>query len=420
MGTIIIALFKPQIKVKGHSINIFFSPALIGALFLIFSNVLPFEDVAKGLTADIGINPIKILALFLSMTLISIFLDETGFFRYLANIAVQKCNGKQIKLFVIFFFMVSGLTIFTSNDVVILTLTPFMCYFAKNANINPIPYLFSEFIAANTASMLLIIGNPTNIYLGTMADINFFDYMQVMYLPSILATTTAFLILLILFKKQLAKPIIVTIDRVQIKDKTYLTYSLLVMAICTITLSISGFIKIQMWLISTIAFFILVLGILLISLIKRKKPVELLMTIQRAPWEVIPLVLSMFIIVLALGNSRTTEMIAELLNKNHILLIYGVTSTFTANIINNIPMSVLYSSIIVESGQGVTATYASIIGSNIGAYLTPIGALAGIMWLNILRNQGINFKFKNFMAYGVCVAIPALFAALLGLIIVIG
>ena len=80
-------------------------------------------------------------------------------------------------------------------------------------------------------------------------------------------------------------------------------------------------------------------------------------------------------------------------------------------------MSVLFSSLLAGSGD-LTATYAAVIGSNIGAYLTPIGALAGVMWLGILRNQSIKFGFGKFVAYGACVAIPTLFAALLGLLYV--
>ena len=74
--------------------------------------------------------------------------------------------------------MVAILTIFTSNDIVILTFTPFICYFSKNAKINPIPYLVAEFAAANTYSMMLIIGNPTNIYLATSASIDFISYFN--------------------------------------------------------------------------------------------------------------------------------------------------------------------------------------------------------------------------------------------------
>ena len=92
VGTIAVALVRPQVRVGGYDVCVFFVPALLGALGLTLFGVLPWDDVAGGLAADSDINPLKILALFLSMTLLSVFLDETGFFRYLANLAVQKCG----------------------------------------------------------------------------------------------------------------------------------------------------------------------------------------------------------------------------------------------------------------------------------------------------------------------------------------
>jgi len=405
-GTIAVALVKPRI---------FFTPALLGALILLLSGLLPWLDAINGLTADSDINPLKILALFLSMTLLSIFLDELGFFKYLANLAVKKCDGKQIRLFVIFYCMISALTVFTCNDVVILTFTPFICYFAKSAKVDPIPYLVSEFVAANTASMLLIIGNPTNIYLGTMAGIGFFEYLKVMALPTAFAVIIAFIVLFALFRNRLKQPIDVSTENIAIEQKTLLAFGLAVLAICTFMLTISGFIEIPMWFISIMGLLTLLFGVALISLFKYRKPIELLYSFRRAPWEVIPLVISMFIIVLALENSGATETIAALLNSGNTLFTYGITSTLAANLINNIPMSVLFSSLLAGSGD-LTATYAAVIGSNIGAYLTPIGALAGIMWLGILRSHSIKFGFGKFVAYGACVAIPTLFAALLGLL----
>jgi len=408
IGTIVVALIKPRF---------FFVPAFLGALLLLFSGLQSWSDTISGLTADSDINPLKILALFLSMTLLSVFLDEIGFFRYLANMAVQKCGGNQIRLFVIFYCMVSALTVFTSNDVVILTFTPFICYFAKSARVDPIPYLVSEFVAANTASMLLIIGNPTNIYLGTMAGIDFFSYLKVMALPTTFAVIVAFIVLLVIFHNRLKQPISVSLENVTIEQRTLLAFSLAVLTICTLMLAISGFIAVPMWLISVIGLFILLFGVSLISLLKRRKPIELFYSIRRAPWEVIPLVISMFIIVLALESSGAMEKISALLNSGNTLFTYGIASTLAANLINNIPMSVLFSSLLAGSGD-LTATYAAVIGSNIGAYLTPIGALAGVMWLGILRNQSIKFGFGKFVAYGACVAIPTLFAALLGLLYV--
>jgi arsenical pump membrane protein len=65
------------------------------------------------------------------------------------------------------------------------------------------------------------------------------------------------------------------------------------------------------------------------------------------------------------------------------------------------------------------ATYSTIIGSNIGAYLTPIGALAGIMWMQTLAKHNIKFNFLDFIKYGIVVSIPTLLMALLGLSLIL-
>lgn len=77
------------------------------------------------------------------------------------------------------------MTVFTSNDVIILTFTPPICIFAKKAKISPLPFLFGEFIAANTWSMALIVGNPTIVYLAQSAGITFVEYVSVMALPTL-------------------------------------------------------------------------------------------------------------------------------------------------------------------------------------------------------------------------------------------
>ena len=87
------------------------------------------------------------------------------------------------------------------------------------------------------------------------------------------------------------------------------------------------------------------------------------------------------------------------------------------NFINNIPISVLFSEVI-ESGVA-SEVYASIIGTNIGAFLTPIGALAGIMWLSMLKQNNVKFNFLTFTKYGIILSIPTLLGALIGLSIVL-
>ena len=97
--------------------------------------------------------------------------------------------------------------------------------------------------------------------------------------------------------------------------------------------------------------------------------------------------------------------------------VYGIVSTLLCNFINNIPVSVLFSEV-VEKGVS-SQIYASIIGTNIGAFLTPIGALAGIMWLSILKQNNVKFNFITFTKYGALIAIPTLLAALISLSLIL-
>jgi arsenical pump membrane protein len=122
----------------------------------------------------------------------------------------------------------------------------------------------------------------------------------------------------------------------------------------------------------------------------------------------------MFFIVLALEKQGITDNLKNALNNTNTIFSYGTTSYLSCSLINNIPMSVLYSSISTDLGS----IYSSIIGSNIGAFLTPIGALAGIMWLSILKKHDIKFNFLDFIKYGAIISLPTLAASLLGLLII--
>ena len=173
LAMILAVLFYPKINIGRLSLSSYWVVTLVGAVLLLSVGAVDLQAVLAALLADTAINPLKILVLFISMTLLSIYLDELGFFRYLASVTLKRAGCSQTRLFFILYITVSVLTVFTSNDIIILSFTPFICYFAKNARISPLPYLAAEFVAANTWSMALIIGNPTNIYLVTAAGGDF-------------------------------------------------------------------------------------------------------------------------------------------------------------------------------------------------------------------------------------------------------
>ena len=253
---ILSVLIFPKIKIGKISINTYWIVCLIGAILMVLFRVISFDDIYYSLTIDSSINPLKILILFFSMTLLSIFLDEVGFFKFLATRAASLAKTNQLILFVILYFLTSFLTIFTSNDIEILTFTPFICYFCKNASIDAKPYLVAEFAAANTWSMMLIIGNPTNIYLATSANIDFISYVKVMAIPTIVSGLVELAIIYLLFRKSLKKPMSLSFEKNSIEDKIGLCLGLTHLGICLVLLVISSYINFDMYLIALLCEFI--------------------------------------------------------------------------------------------------------------------------------------------------------------------
>lgn len=411
----IVAFCKPSINIRNTSVSIFWIVPFLGAIAMILTGNASLSEIIKEFTSDSAVNPLKILILFISMTLISIYLDCVGFFKFLASKVLSSAGKSQKTLFVYLYITVSVLTVFTSNDIIVLTFTPFICYFAKNAKIDPIPYLVTEFIAANTWSMILIIGNPTNIYLATNAGASFSEYTLKMALPTITSGLISFILLYLIFRKRLSKPIEAIKKVEKIEDKAAVIIGIIHLAGSIIMMVISSYTSLPMWIIAFGFCISLFVSSGIYFMITRKNLGVLTESIKRTPIETVPFVLSMFIIVLALQNSGITDILAEKLTDGNTVFTYGTTSFFAANLINNIPMSVLYSAITnaADSASYTQALYASIIGSNLGAFFTPLGALAGIMWTSLLKNSNVKMNFARFTKYGTAIAIPSLTASLL-------
>ncbi len=405
-------LFFPEIRIGKLKIGTYWIAAAAGAITVLACGQCDLAAVGSALVADTAVNPVKILALFLSMTVLSVFLDELGFFRALAGFALRHTGKGQKKLFFSLYITVSVLTVFTSNDVIVLSFTPFICYFAKEAKIDPMPYLAAEFVAANTWSMALMIGNPTNIYLASAFGIDFVKYFCVSILPTLAAGVVSLALLFLLFRKKLATPIEGQAERCRVEDGVAMWIGVIHLGACTLLLAVSSYIGVEMWIVSLSAVGSLFLCNLVLAAFRKKPPKELGGCIRRAPWQLVPFLLSMFIMSEVLSGQGTCAAIGEWLGADFAVWKYGTLSFVFSNLINNIPMSVFFSSVIASSGAGAEAVFATAVGSNLGAFFTPVGALAGIMFGAILSEHGIKFGFLQFLKLGICIAVPALCAAL--------
>lgn len=433
--TIILIFKKPnlQIRIKNRNLSIetFFIGPLIGVVLILIFNILTIQEIFHGLVGQNNFSPIGILILFLSMVFISTFLDTTGFFEFCARLALKFAGKSGIRLFFIFYVIISTLTIFTSNDIIILTFTPFIYYYTKAAKVDPKPYLIAEFFAANTWSMALYIGNPTNILLASAFSIKFDEYFVMMLLPTVGAGIINFLLLLLIFRKQIHRSIIynasLTLTR-SIEDKSGAILGVTILSLCIFLLAIAPYFSIQMWIVSFYCALFLLIIVSIRDLYHRfnrknifnSKRFQTKSTLKKMPWAIIPFILCLFVLVEAIELTGLTQEIGNFFrsvssdSKTLYTFLFGYLSAISANFLNNIPMSVAFVPIINGASlNGLQpAIFATIIGSNLGANITPLGALAGIMWLSILKNKDYNFKFRDFIKYGIIVTPLCLFICL--------
>ena len=176
-----------------------------------------------------------------------------------------------------------------------------------------------------------------------------------------------------------------------------------------------------MWLVAAICAVSLLVISLIIRFITKKNWIYLGDCFKRLPYQLIPFILSMSIIVITINYQGIASKIGDFLNQGLVILNYGFSSYLLSNVINNIPMSILFSNIptALSDGEYLRAIFASIIGSNIGAFLTPIGALAGIMFSNLLSKYEMKFTFLDFIKYGSIISVPVLAVSLLMLFLFI-
>lgn len=404
--------------------------SLIGAfLILIFGLISPI-DVWSSIIGTQEYRPIGILILFLSLAFMAFALDTTGFFEYWALKALKAANGSGIKLFFFFYVVVSGLTVITSNDVVILVMTPFIYYSVKNAKLNLVPFLIAEFFAANTWSMMLLTGNPTNIIVAESFRLEFIEYLRWMFLPAIVGGIVNLSILYMIFRKDIKKKYSLELKEPGIRDTPGAIFVFSFLAMCLLGLAFATYIGWQLWMISLCFAFLCGIFMLFSPFESTKNEIEKqipkkeriresgsAIAAKRIPWGIGPFILSLFVLVEALKVQGIIDLFASTLfhavGNSPVMGVFvtGFGSVFSCNLINNIPMTITFVKILqnplfmtMQNVEGLW--YALCMGSNLGANITPIGALAGIMWLSILRGKGgeeINERAitKKFIKYGI-------------------
>ncbi|KAL0215872.1 hypothetical protein P9112_008056 [Eukaryota sp. TZLM1-RC] len=401
--------------------------SLLGPLILFIFN--PRSTISLTLSLfdrSLNVNPLSILLLFFSLTFLSLSLGKTGFFEHIATLCLKTFGNSLTKFYWTLFTIVSMTTIFTSNDVVILVLTPIIYNLTKQAGFDPECFLMCQFFSTNIWSSFLIIGNPTTLYLGAYFNLNFLKYTSTLFLTVIVA---GFLNGFLIYKKASLKLISSNNDSPSEEvffDRTGAFIGGLHLFVAVVLIAVGPIFHLNVTLSSLCVCCCLIVSFFIRQICSSSFYAfnYLKKVIVNIPWTLAIFLLSMFILTLSMERSGVSRVVETTLSdvktlapsRLHNLIdvyVYGITAAFSCNLLNNIPMSVLFASIINSQKVVSTASiYSVAFASNIGANITPLGSLAGIMWLGLLKSLGFELKFSRFIKYGFGVTTIVLFIGL--------
>lgn len=483
------AWFCPKTIVIGFAL----APAL-AVLLLLATTALSLETFKAGVVGDV-LQPWAIIVLFFSLSVVSVSLDVSGLLAYLSMQVVARTGRSGLRLFVAFFAISSVLTIVTSNDIVIMTLTPIVIYSCASMHLDPRPHLFAEFFAANVWSSLLFSGNPTNILVAVANRINFLEFTRYSGLPTLGAGVTLLLTLFALFWRRVA----ITVDKTPVldidsalKSRVSAVVGTLILVSCLVALAVGSFFNWPVWALTLPFAVVTVIKDVVVDLtggaasqlsmmdasesaglltaesetvddaapaadadtvplasdvvdeLGSPAPVAataaaaatpwsrfqrrfrgrlptLYAVLARQPWALAPFVFCMFVLVEALSFHGWTSLLAGALAQavgDSVVagsFVVGLASTLAVNLLNNQPATIFLVRVLEDpsfrNGTSADAHRASLfslaLASNYGANLTIIGALAGLMWRQILADKGLPpVGYFEFVKYGVVITIP--------------
>ncbi|MHB1703878.1 MAG: arsenic transporter [bacterium] len=420
--SVIIFLFTLFLIIKKpYNIGIGWS-AVIGALLALIFNVIVLKDVIK--VFDIVWDA---TFTFVAIIIISIILDEIGFFEWAALHIAKLAGGSGRKMFVYVILLGALVSALFANDGAALIITPIIYEKMKALKFerkNMLPFIMAGGFIADAASIPFKISNLVNIVSADYFNLGFFTYFIDMYLPDIFSIVISVIVLFLYFRKDIPKSYDVNLlknPREAIKDRSMFKFSFLILALLLGGYFLSEFLNLP------VSAFAITFALLFVILGFKSPAVNLKTVFKNAPWNIVVFSLGMYLVVFGLKNAGLTFLLGKSIayiagfGGFAITLYTGYLAAFISSIMNNMP-TVMINSLAIHSANLKSvmlkpSVYANVIGCDLGPKLTPIGSLATLLWLNVLERKGIKITWGYYMKVGFIITLPVLFVTLLGLYI---
>ncbi|ELY7490996.1 arsenic transporter [Cronobacter turicensis] len=411
--TLVLVIWQPKGLGIGWS-------ASAGAALALLTGVVHISDIP--VVWDIVWNA---TATFIAVIIISLLLDECGFFRWAALHVARGGNGKGTRLFTLIILLGAMVAALFANDGAALILTPIVIAmllalgFSRGATL---AFVIAAGFIADTASLPLMVSNLVNIVTADFFSLGFSDYAAVM-VPVNLASVAASLVMLRLFFR---KAIPATYDREKIsapqtaiRDRRTFMTGWLVLVLLLVGFFALEPLGVPVSLVAAVA------AVVLWLVARQGDVIDTRKVLKGAPWQIVIFSLGMYLVVYGLRNAGLTGYLSTLLNlfAQHGIwgatLGTGVLTAALSSVMNNMP-TVLVGALSID-GSAATGVvkdamiYANIIGCDLGPKITPIGSLATLLWLHVLAQKNIAMSWGYYFRVGIVMTLPVLLVTLAAL-----
>ncbi|EPJ5823460.1 arsenic transporter [Pluralibacter gergoviae] len=411
--TLILIIWQP----KGLSIG---WSASIGAALAFASGVIHIGDIP--VVWNIVWNA---TATFIAVIIISLLLDESGFFEWAALHVARWGNGRGRQLFTWIVLLGAAVAALFANDGAALILTPIVIAmllalgFSKSTTL---AFVMAAGFIADTASLPLIVSNLVNIVSADFFSLGFTQYASVMVPVDLAAIVTTLVMLHLFFRRDIPATYDAALLKTPasvIKDPATFRAGWIVLAVLLAGFFILEPLGIPVSAIAAAA------AVILFAVAKMGRTIDTGKVLRGAPWQIVIFSLGMYLVVYGLRNAGLTEFLSDVLNvlaeKGLLAATFGTgfLTAFLSSVMNNMP-TVLVGALSIDgsTASGVikeAMIYANVIGCDLGPKITPIGSLATLLWLHVLSRKNMTITWGYYFRTGIIMTLPVLFVTLAAL-----
>jgi len=405
--TLLLVLFRP----RGLPAAL---PAALGGLL-----VLALRLVSLHQTWEIIRFAQDALVFLIGMMIVSAIVERAEFFEWCATLAARAGSGSVRRLYLFIFLIGTLITATLSLDATAIVLTPIVYAMAIRLKLRPLPFMFACCFVANTASLFMPISNLTNLLMYHALDFSFLRFSLIMFIPAVAAVATNAALFSYLFRFDLVGHYERSAEPFRPANRAFFRLSVVGLVVILLAIFAASVVHLP---IGPIA---LAGGIVLLTLTWTRGWTPFAATLRAVSWNLIVLVLGLFLVVQAVENTVLAGIFSDAL---HVLapgdsllqlLSIALGSTLGANLINNIPMTIVATSALRPAlDTGIlhpAAGYAALLGTNIGPNLTITGSLATLIWLSIAQGRGLSITARQYLRLGIVATPLILLSSVLGL-----